>query len=288
MARRRSYYDDWYPSYTSVASREKKAQKEVAKRTKKGELLNPIKVQGLKIARTFWGNEWCTNLESYRDYENRLPRGRTYVRHGSVIDLQIEPGKVAALVVGTDCYKVTIKIARLAETRWKTVRQKCSGEIGSLLELLQGKLSDEVMRVITNRGAGLFPAPAEIKFNCSCPDWAVMCKHVAAVMYGIGARLDETPELFFTLRQVDHRELITELDATELGRKKTSRKTVAESDLADVFGIEIEAAQPAKAATKESATRESAAPAKKPAGRKKQPAGPSNGPAPRKPPARRT
>jgi uncharacterized Zn finger protein len=265
MARRRRYYDDydWYPPYVSVAEREKKAQREVTKRTKKGETLNPIKVLGLKIARTFWGEEWCTNLESYRDYENRLPRGRSYVRHSSVIDLKIAPGKVTGLVVGTDCYKVTIDITPLSQARWKAVRQKCSGEIGSLLELLQGKLSDQVMRVITDRGAGLFPAPAEIKFNCSCPDWAVMCKHVAAVMYGIGARLDEAPELFFTLRKVDHSELITDLDATELGRKKTRRKTVAESDLADVFGIEIESNTPP--------AKEAAKLARKPATRKKQP-----------------
>ncbi|MFB3905865.1 MAG: hypothetical protein ACE15E_20645 [Acidobacteriota bacterium] len=255
MARGRRYYDDWYPTYTTVASREKKAQTEAAKRTKKGARLSPVKVHGLKMARTFWGSEWCTNLESYRDYENRLPRGRSYVRHGSVIDLQIQPGKVEALVVGTECYEVSISIARLAATRWKEVRERCSGEIGSLVELLQGKLSDHVMRVITDRKTGLFPAPAEIRFSCSCPDWAVMCKHVAAVMYGIGARLDEAPELFFTLRQVDHRDLITSVDATQLGRKKATRRTVAESELSDVFGIEIEATP---------------TPAKQPAGRKNQ------------------
>ncbi len=271
MARRQRDYEDWYPQYTTVVERERKAQKEITKRTRKGAQLSPVRVQGLKIARTFWGTEWCTNLESYRDYENRLPRGRTYVRHGSVIDLQIQPGKVEALVVGTACYTVRITITRLAADRWKAVRDRCSGEIGSLLELLQGKLSEHVMRVITDRKTGLFPAPAEIKFTCSCPDWAVMCKHVAAVMYGIGARLDESPELFFTLRQVDHRELITELDATQLGRKKSTRKTVAESDLADVFGIEIEAATPAK----------------KPAGRKKTTAPPPEKPRPKKPPAGR-
>jgi uncharacterized Zn finger protein len=272
MARRRRYYeDDWYPRHTTVAERRQQAQKEIAKRTRKGAQLSPVSVQGLKMARTFWGTEWCANLESYRDYENRLPRGRTYVRHGSVIDLQIQPGKVEALVVGTACYSVRITIARLAADRWKAVRKRCSGEIGSLLELLQGKLSDHVMRVITDQKSGLFPAPAEIKFTCSCPDWAVMCKHVAAVMYGIGARLDEAPELFFTLRQVDHRELITDLDATQLGRKKTARKTVAESDLADVFGIEIEAAPPVK----------------KPAGRKKQLPSPPKSPDRKKPPTRR-
>src|SRR4030042_154414 len=204
MARRRRYYDDydnWYPAYTSVASRENQAQKEIAKRTKKGAALSPVKVQGLKIARTFWGKEWCANLESYRDYENRLPRGRSYVRHGSGLDLQIKPGKVEALVVGTACYKVTITIARLAASRWKAVREKCSGEIGSLLELLQGKLSDHVMGVITDRKTGLFPAPAEIEFTCSCPDWAVMCKHVAAAMYGIGSRLDQGAGLVFPPRE---------------------------------------------------------------------------------------
>ena len=249
---RRRHYDEFdrYPKYVSAASRQKMAEKEIAQRKKKGGELSPIQIEGLKIVRTFWGEEWCANLESYRDYENRLPRGRSYVRSGSVIDLQIQPGEVQALVVGTECYEVTVSIARLAATRWKAVRERCSGEIGSLLELLQGKLSDHVMRVITDRTSGLFPAPKEIKFTCSCPDWALMCKHVAAAMYAIGARLDEAPELFFTLRQVDQRELVTDIDATQLGRKKTSRKTVADSDLADVFGIEIEAVPPPSPARK--------------------------------------
>ena len=252
MRRRRRYsdYDDRFPTHMTVASRRMKAEKEIAARQKKGIALHPVRVEGLKIARTFWGEEWCRNLESYRDYENRLPRGRSYVRSGSVIDLEVQPGKVEALVVGTECYEVTITIGQLPDARWKAVRERCSGEIGSLLELLQGKFSDHVMRVITDRVTGLFPAPREIKFNCSCPDWAVMCKHVAAAMYGIGARLDEAPELFFTLRQVDHAELVTDLDATQLGRKNSSRKTVADSDLADVFGIEIEAGTPPPAPKK--------------------------------------
>lgn len=243
-------YGYWgFRPYVSVGARREKAKREMAKLAKTGRTISPVTIAGRKIAATFWGKAWCDNLESYSDFENRLPRGRTYVRNGSVCDLQIKPGKVTAQVCGSELYNITIKIKPLPPATWTSVRQACAGQIGSLVELLQGKLSKSVMEVVTRRDGGLFPKPAEIELNCSCPDWADMCKHVAAVLYGVGARLDQQPELLFTLRQVDHLELIAQAgDAASIAKSSAGgKKLIAAGDLADVFGVELEAPEPVAA-----------------------------------------
>jgi uncharacterized Zn finger protein len=231
----------WYSfrPYVPVAKRRAQAAREVEKRKKKGHAISPVQIEGRTIARTFWGKAWCDNLESYSDYDNRLPRGRTYVRNGSVVDLQIQPGKITALVSGSDLYTISIGISMLPPEHWRAVKSRCAGQIGSLVELLQGKLSRGVMDVVTAHENGLFPKPREIKLACSCPDGARMCKHVAAVLYGVGARLDHQPELLFLLRKVDHLELIAEA-VPHAGKKSTTKtKTLIESELAGVFGIEL-------------------------------------------------
>ena len=237
------WYGYGYRPYVPVAQRRANAAREVAKLARKGHVISPVRIDGRDIATTFWGKAWCDNLESYSDFANRLPRGRTYVRNGSVVDLQIHPGKVTARVSGSELYSVNIRIKPLEEARWQSVSQSCAGKIASVIELLQGKLSRGVMEIITHRDSGLFPKPAEISLSCSCPDWADMCKHVAATLYGVGARLDEKPELLFVLRQVDHMSLIERAAAGQaLGVATASAvKTIADSDLADVFGIEMDA-----------------------------------------------
>ena len=264
----------WYGfrPYVPVARRRANALREVSRLEKKGHKTCPCCPSGRKIATTFWGMAWCENLESYSDYSNRLPRGRTYIRNGSVIDLQIQPGKIDALVCGREMYEVQIKIGPAEANAWKNVKTRCAGGIGSLVELLQGKLSSSVMQVVTSRDSGLFPKPKEIEMSCSCPDWAGMCKHVAAVMYGVGTRLDEQPDLLFKLRQVDHMELIADA-GNNLGSVGTGpvagETTIAAGDLADVFGIEIDA--PASTGATSSPQRTEAAaklPARKWAGRK--------------------
>lgn len=208
---------------------------------KKGMKIEPIEVQGRKIVRTFWGEAWCNHLEKFSDYANRLPRGRTYVRNGSVCHLAISKGKVAAIVSGSALYKININITPLSASKWKNVRKQCTGQIGSMLELLQGRLSDNVMEIVTDQNKGLFPKPSEIKFACDCPDWAGMCKHIAAVLYGVGARLDHQPELLFLLRNVDHEELISaELDMQTATAGKGKRRRLAGADLSGVFGVEME------------------------------------------------
>ena len=228
-----------YRPYVTAAQRRTKAEKHAQKLAKKGTKLAPVRIEGRAIATTIWGKAWCTHLESFSDYENRLPRGRTYVRNGSVLDLQLAPGKVTAMVMGSALYHGTIAIAPLKPARWKAIKAECAGKIDSLVGLLQGRLSDAVMRVITDRERGLFPQPSEIKLECSCPDYASLCKHLAAVLYGVGARLETQPELLFVLRGVDHLELIgAATDASALAPAGTGAIDVAH--LSEVFGIEIE------------------------------------------------
>jgi uncharacterized Zn finger protein len=251
-----SYYWSFRP-YVSVAQRRAKAMKHVAKLVKKGRTISPVQIEGRTIARTFWGKAWCDNLESYSDFENRLPRGRTYVRNGSVIDLQIEPGLITAIVSGSEIYNVEVKIKPLAPKTWKRIKAQCGGQIASVIALLQGRLTEGVMQIITRHDGGMFPAPAEISMDCSCPDWAGMCKHIAAVLYGVGARLDQQPELLFKLRKVDHLELIEQAANIETitRRRASGKKTIAADKLADVFDIELDRPAPKASSTSSSPAR---------------------------------
>jgi len=230
----------WRP-YVSVAERRRKAAREMEKRRKKGHAVSPVAIDGRAIVKTFWGKAWCENLERYSDYANRLPRGRTYVRNGSVVDLQIAPGAIDAYVSGSALYKVALKIAPVPKAKWKSICRDCAGAIDSLVELLQGRLSEGVMERICRQNHGLFPSPSEIHLSCSCPDWAGMCKHVAAVLYGIGARFDRQPELLFRLRAVDETDLIVHAGkAAPLAKHgPAAAKLLGAEDLAGVFGIDM-------------------------------------------------
>jgi uncharacterized Zn finger protein len=243
-----AYYD--WPPYVSVAERRKKAEKAAAKAIKKGEKLMPIAAYRGAIAKTFWGKAWCDNLERYSDYANRLPRGRTYVRNGSVIDLCVTAGEVKAQVMGSSLYKVSVIVAAVPDQQWRAVGADCASSINSLVELLQGKLSKAVMERICTPATGLFPTAKEIRFTCSCPDSASLCKHVAAVLYGVGARLDAQPELLFSLRRVEAKDLVAQAGAglPKTGRTPARGKVLDDALLADVFGIELdEVAPPIKA-----------------------------------------
>jgi len=265
-------FSGWRP-YVPVARRRAQAAKKAAKFAKAGRKLSPVSIEGRAIAKTFWGKAWCQHIESFSDYENRLPRGRTYARNGSILDLQIFPGSISALVMGSSLYEIKFSISPLEQAKWKAIKSRSTGRIDSLVELLQGRFSDAVMRVITDRDSGLFPATSEIKKSCSCPDWAGLCKHLAAVLYGIGARLDEKPELLFLLRGVDHTEL---LEGAPAGAVEAGPSALDSEDLADVFGIEIAAPDvPKKSGQPKSKTSRPAKPAKRPPAKKsagKQPA----------------
>jgi uncharacterized Zn finger protein len=235
------FYGDFRP-YISVAERRKRAARHARKLAKDGRAVRAVRIEGRTIAHSFWGKAWCDNLESYSDYANRMPRGRTYVRNGSIVDLQIAPGRVTAIVSGSEIYEIEIGIDRLDRRVWKALVRECTGRIGSMVELLQGRFSDEVMQILARPKTGLFPSPKQIRLSCSCPDWADMCKHVAAALYGVGARLDAEPEIFFTLRQVDQTELVSEASTANQLRKRKAigKRTVAAADLESVFGIELD------------------------------------------------
>ncbi len=235
-----SRYDDGgWPAYVPVAERRRKAEREVAKLRKAGRSVALVRIEGRAIAATLWGRAWCDNLERYRDYETRLPRGRTYVRNGSVIDLQIGRCEVTALVSGSSIYKVRIGVAALPAAQWQSIRADCVGRIESLVEFLQGRLSKGVMDRMCRQGAGLFPGPLEISFSCTCEDHASMCKHVAAALYGVGARLDESPALLFRLRAVNESDLLTDLGTAIPTSAPAGGRVLAAEDVSALFGLDL-------------------------------------------------
>ena len=186
---KKSYWDEtFYPQPTEQELRYNAAET-ARKASIKGRLLNPVVLTGRKIAASWWGQAWCENLERYADYETRLSRGQRYVRSGAVVDLQIQTGRILARVQGTrkTPYKVEIRISPLSQQRCDEIMDRCSTRVDSLENLLAGHFPEELKDVFLGEG-GLFPTPREISFSCSCPDWAMMCKHVAAALYGVGAR----------------------------------------------------------------------------------------------------
>ena len=236
-------YFRWKATPT-VAEKRRQAEKRLAKLSKTGGGLSPVVLEGRKIATSFWGKAWCENLECYSDYANRLPRGRSYVRHSCVIDLQIGKGEISAQVSGSSLYRIKITIASLDGKTWNDICRDCSASIDSMVELLQGRLSKSVMDRVCRPADGLFPAPKSIRMSCSCPDGAYMCKHVAATLYGIGARLDSRPELLFLLRGVDQQELIAKVTAAPATPASStpakSDKVLGGADLSALFGLDLE------------------------------------------------
>ena len=252
-------YYQWAP-YVSVAKRRREAERAMGKLQKQGHPVSPVHIEGRTIAKTFWGKAWCDNLEGYSDYSNRLPRGRTYVRNGSVLDLQMAAGEIKALVSGSHIYTVAVQVTPVAPALWRSVCRDCAGAIDSLIELLQGRFSQGVMERLCRRPTGLFPSPGEIKFSCSCPDWASMCKHVAAVLYGIGARLDTEPELLFRLRKVDEKDLVIHAGtAVPLSKKQpAAAKVLASDDLSKLFDLDLPPEDTVRNRTTPKTTRSSA------------------------------
>jgi len=241
---------DW-PLYVTVAQRRKKAEKKINSLRMKNPDIQPIIIEGHAIAKTWWGKSWNKNLEDYADYTNRIGRGRMYVRHNAVLDLHIKSGRIESLVQGSRSrpYQIIIKVKPLKKDIWDTIKKSCQGELDSLQELLEGNFPKSLSAIFTNQKTGLFPSPREISFDCSCPDWADMCKHVAATLYGIGARLDVNPELFFTLRDVRMKDVIASsvkehTDTLLKKAKRKSTKVIDGANLSEIFGIDLELPPP--------------------------------------------
>lgn len=233
------------PNYSQLTVEElrEKAKLSSLQAEKKGRNMEPVIIVGKTISHSWWGQAWCSNLEHYADYENRLDRGKRYVRSGTVIDLQIIKGKINARVQGArrTPYKVEIHISPLKEDACQMIMSACVSKINSLESLISGDFPDEFKEMFTSKG-GLFPSPKEISLRCSCPDWAVMCKHVAAVLYGIGARLDENPFLFFTLRGIDVDHLIdtsltNKVEAMLEHADVRSERMLENTFIHDLFGV---------------------------------------------------
>jgi uncharacterized Zn finger protein len=253
---------DYYPPYVSVAEKKAQGARALAKLLKKSKrTAEPVVLAHRKrrLAATFWGQAWADNLERYANLANRLPRGRAYLRNGSVLDLAIGPGRVEAYVAGSELYRVAIGMAPLAKARWRRIVTRCTGRIGSLVGLLRGELSDDVLAILTDATEGIFPEPRELALDCSCPDRAEVCKHVAAVLYGVAIRLDARPELFFTLPPVDQAELTGSAPAGAVARgRPAAGKRIAAGRLSAVFGIELEegpAAPPVRSSRRSPARR---------------------------------
>ncbi|MCP3917199.1 MAG: hypothetical protein GY711_16750 [bacterium] len=248
MARRRRRSSGWddaggwggYRPYVPVARRRKQAELEAVRAKREGRPLDPVRIEGREIVTTTWGRAWYEHIESFHDFSNRLPRGRTYVRNGSVYHLAIGAGEISARVMGSSPYEQNITIAPCKPTVWKRVRRRCAGGIGSLIELLEGRISSEVMAAMTGERDGLLPDLKHVQLGCSCPDWALLCKHLAAVLYGVGARLDDRPELLFTLRGVDPAELVDTTTLPGQAPKSRRKKPAIEGSLSSVFGIELD------------------------------------------------
>jgi uncharacterized Zn finger protein len=241
------YYSWGFPQYVSVGEKRAKVQKKLEQLKKKNPSITPLILQGAKLAHTWWGIAWNKNLEKYADYSNRISRGRSYIRNGFVLDFKISPGEVTSLVQGTGSrpYEVVIKIKPLNKEAWNEIKKQCEGKIESLQELIEGRFPRELIEIFTAKGKGLFPLPKEIKFSCSCPDWASMCKHVAATLYGVGVKLDDDPKLFFLLRKAEMDDLITEAlrDKSKKMLKKAEKKTsrvIDDLDAVKMFGIDID------------------------------------------------
>lgn len=235
-------YEDQWPPYVPVAERRRQAERAVEALRKKGRKVAPVTIAGRAIASTFWGKAWCDNLDRYRDYANRIERGRSYVRNGAVVDLQITPGEVSALVSGSELYEIKVKVAETPAKLWGRICADCAGGIDTLVELLQGRFAKGVMERICREGDGLFPKPGEIRFSCSCPDFALLCKHVAASLLGVGARLDAQPELLFRLRGVKADDLVAHIDVTAPLTKAgpAAGKVLESDDLSALFGLDMD------------------------------------------------
>lgn len=233
------------PEYSQPGTQElqNNARATVERESAKGKSVDPVVIRGRSIAASWWGQAWCNNLEQYADFESRLDRGKRYVRTGAVVDLKIQKGKVLARVQGRrkTPYKVEIRISPLSEERCQYAMRQCEKKIENMERLLKGKFPEELKELFTGEN-GLFPAPREISFNCSCPDWALMCKHVAAVLYGIGARFDEDPLLFFELRGIDVEKLIdvvleSRIESMLANADKPSGRIMSEDSWQGVFGL---------------------------------------------------
>lgn len=244
-----SYYYNYYGRanmhYRKVDEKKQLGDAYIKRMLKKGYDIQPVSViaTGRKVTTTWWGKAWCDNLEKYADEENRISRGKTYLKDGFVLDLHIDKGEVTAIVQGNrkKPYEVEIDIAPLSKRRIDEILTNCGKKLDSLDMLVSGQFPKDLKELFTS-DEGLFPKLSEIRFYCDCPDSAYMCKHVAAVLYGIGVRMDEDPLLFFKLRGIDVNNFIDKTIKSKVNTlldnaSKKSDRIIKDSDIDKLFGL---------------------------------------------------
>ena len=202
-------YGDYYRQPT-MAELGQKARASAAQLERKGRMLTPALVEGRTIARTWWGKAWVSNIERYADFSNRVGRGKRYVRAGCVIDLQVSKSRIEAVVQGSrkKPYEVSVYIEPMGDEAFAALLERCSTRADSLESLVAGDFPQEMKNQLTAGRDGIFPAPALVRFDCSCPDSALMCKHIAAAIMGVAPLLDANPLLLFELRGINTQDLV--------------------------------------------------------------------------------
>jgi uncharacterized Zn finger protein len=182
---------DWWRSRYPESSGPRDAPGGIKAHSKRGQ-----------FGQSWWARRWISVLERL-DLGGRLSRGRAYARRGQVLDVEVEQGCVTASVQGSreEPYAVTIRVDVLSPATWRKVGRRLCREARFAAKLLAGEMPEDVEEAFTATGVSLFPASrAELKTECSCPDWSNPCKHIAAVYYLLGEEFDRDPFLVFQLR----------------------------------------------------------------------------------------
>lgn len=191
-----------------------------------------------KFSRTWWGDRFIQALEAFTD-DNRLKRGRSYARGGKVKSFEIEKNKITAKVRGSvnayfgvykePTYNIDIEITPIAKTRWSEVIQRLSSKASIISRLLLNEVPENIEDTFDDLGLHLLPQSSkDFKTNCSCPDYANPCKHIAGVYYLVASQLDNNPWLLFELRGLSKAELQGKLAESPLGKALSSELSVKE------------------------------------------------------------
>ncbi len=234
-----SFFNDEPDRYVRVQKRRTYARDIAAQLERQGEILTPAVAHGKNIANQFWGRAWCHAIDEWQDCAYRLPGGRSLLKNGGVIDLKISRNSVIARVAADQVYDVQLHYRDADPYSVAELRSQCAGKLTGLLDFIQGKLSEEVMQYICNPVYGLFPEYGDFKISCTCLDDAVLCRHAAAALYAVATRLDDEPELFFTLRGIDAKDFFEAEDIlTQTG--SNSAEGLSADELSKTFGIDIE------------------------------------------------
>ncbi len=225
--------EDWDSPRMKVADWGKLAQARLADLRADGALqLNPVHEKSRKLAKNAWGSAWMRQLAYCEQEGFSLAAGRSLLRHGCVLDVQVGRGTIDALVSGEELYEIHLKLAEPDEEKIEYLREQCGAHIDSLVALLDGKIDASVMQQLCDPEEGLLPLPYEWQMDCNCPDWNEPCPHAAAAIYAAGCLIDAEPRLLFTLRGIE--------PSTLCEVPSTAAADFDATDLANTFGIDID------------------------------------------------